>query len=596
MKTRISLFLLFISSYFSLRAQTANTWTKLNDFNGVARSNAVSFVIGNDAYVGTGLSASGTKLNDFWRYNSSTDSWSQVQNATPYPRHRAIAFGIGNKGYMGTGDIGNSLEFQTNDFWEYDPSQNIWTVKLSVGLAARQSAVAFVLNNKGYVTTGYTSTATTVTYDNSLWEYDPATGIWTQRPNFPSTGRETAGSFNIGNIGYLTGGTNLNSTLFFKDLWSYDPNSQQWQLKAAYPTNILPSPIVSCFAIGNKGYIFGRNDSPQFGTNYFLEYDPSLNSYNSKSIPSTFSSAASFSLCTAGYLVTGGGTKNVFRYDPDPGITITGPTLVCNTSVFTTANNPNNLPTTWSSSNPSGLSINATTGVATRLNNFNGQATITATIAGACGNLNVTRSVIVGTGVADPLIEQKTVICPTGPTFYSILGRVTQSADIAATYRWYIGTAARTNFVLKATTTSNSATVPGNAVDNLFWTLRVDITNSCGTITTALREGRFRASCTGGGGVQLAAFPNPSASQLSLEFVSEDTDLSAESASSDPLWDIVKKDFNAQLFTPYGALAKIGKSKEGKLSIDTSSLPEGLYFLKVSKDGEVITRQISIKH
>jgi N-acetylneuraminic acid mutarotase len=149
MKTRLTIFLLSVSAFFALNAQTSNTWTQLTDFSGVGRSNGVSFVIGNDAYVGTGLSPSGAKLNDFWRYNSSTDSWTQVQNATPYPRHRAIAFAIANKGYMGTGDIGISLEFQTNDFWEYDPSQNIWTVKLSVGLAARQSAVAFVLNNKG---------------------------------------------------------------------------------------------------------------------------------------------------------------------------------------------------------------------------------------------------------------------------------------------------------------------------------------------------------------------------------------------------------------------------------------------------------------
>ncbi len=66
-------------------------------------------------------------------------------------------------------------------------------------------------------------------------------------------------------------------------------------------------------------------------------------------------------------------------------VTISGSSMVCNSTTFIASNNPNNFPVTWSSSNPSGLAINATTGVATRVNNFNGQVSVSASINSACG-------------------------------------------------------------------------------------------------------------------------------------------------------------------------------------------------------------------
>lgn len=270
---------------------------------------------------------------------------------------------------------------------------------------------------------------------------------------------------------------------------------------------------------------------------------------------------------------------------------ITGASPFCSSGTFSLQNLIPNTPVSWFSSNPSGLSINSSTGAAMRLNNFNGPATITTTIGGACGSINVTKSIIVGTGVADPLIEQKIIVCPT-PYAYSIMGNVTQSPDITATYKWYIGTAARTNFVLKATTTSNSATVPGDAIDNLYHTLRIDIVNSCGAVSTALPEGRFLATCGNGG--QLRVFPNPSSNQLSLQFVSSDAELSATDDESIELRD--QMDFEATLFSPIGILVKSGRSVQGNLTFDTSGLLEGLYVLWVNKNGEIITKQIWVKH
>jgi lysyl endopeptidase len=88
------------------------------------------------------------------------------------------------------------------------------------------------------------------------------------------------------------------------------------------------------------------------------------------------------------------------------GIGIIGSEPVCTTTNYTFVGPP----VTWSSSNPNGLSINSTTGAATRVNNFNGQVTITATMNGACGTTNFTRNVWVG----KPGASISTLIYPLG--------------------------------------------------------------------------------------------------------------------------------------------------------------------------------------
>ena len=73
--------------------------------------------------------------------------------------------------------------------------------------------------------------------------------------------------------------------------------------------------------------------------------------------------------------------------------------LVCNNETFTLQNQPPNSTITWTSSNPNGLSVNSTSGAATRQNEFNGQVTITASILspGPCNPAIFTRTVWVGT-------------------------------------------------------------------------------------------------------------------------------------------------------------------------------------------------------
>ncbi|MCX8490940.1 MAG: S8 family serine peptidase, partial [Cyclobacteriaceae bacterium] len=91
------------------------------------------------------------------------------------------------------------------------------------------------------------------------------------------------------------------------------------------------------------------------------------------------------------------------RIITDLSISLTGPNLICTTDdQFTLNNLPTGSTVTWSSSNPSAISFNpiiGSTTTATRINNFKGQVTITATVNSPCGSVNVSPLTIsVGSG------------------------------------------------------------------------------------------------------------------------------------------------------------------------------------------------------
>lgn len=75
---------------------------------------------------------------------------------------------------------------------------------------------------------------------------------------------------------------------------------------------------------------------------------------------------------------------------------IIGDSVVCSGETFTLNNVPTGWTVSWSSSNLSGLSIDSSTGVSERQNNFNGEVTITATISGDCQPFDIERNVWVG--------------------------------------------------------------------------------------------------------------------------------------------------------------------------------------------------------
>jgi N-acetylneuraminic acid mutarotase len=189
----------------------SNSWVEINSFPGVGRRGAVSFVIGEYAYTGSGESTFGT-LGSFYRFDPSNETWSPVATL-PIPRTSAVGFSIDNYGYVGTGDLDPG---STNDFWQYDPSLDTWTQKSSVSAVTRKEAMGFSLNGRGYLGTG--GNGTTGSFGD-MWEYTPATNSWVQIEDFSGTARRYFTATTLNGFAYACLGTNGTN---FKDLWLFD--------------------------------------------------------------------------------------------------------------------------------------------------------------------------------------------------------------------------------------------------------------------------------------------------------------------------------------------------------------------------------------
>lgn len=211
---------------------STNEWAQIKDFAGTARYGAVAMSIGNYGYVGTGYD--GNYLKDFWKYDPSTAEWTQIVSID-YKRRDAVAFVIDNKGYVCTG-IGSSGTYNS-DFSVYDPSTGKWAELRDISDATdedfdddygdyikRTDAVSFVMNGKGYVATGGKSTT-----GGDIWEYDPSTDLWSEKTELIEDGdggsdRTQAVGLTINNVGYVLIGRN--SSYYFEDVWRFEPNSE----------------------------------------------------------------------------------------------------------------------------------------------------------------------------------------------------------------------------------------------------------------------------------------------------------------------------------------------------------------------------------
>lgn len=253
-----------------------NNWTRKADFPGVARNGAVAFSINSKGYVGTGYNGT-TRLKDFYAYDPGTDTWVQIADFGGTARYGAVAFSIETKGYVCTGDDGNFLK----DVWQYDPATNQWTQKVSLGGAKRRNAIAFVINNKGYVCTGVNNGV----YEDDLWEYDPSTDLWTGKRSIVNSSSESYDddysdiiginkvAFSLHGKGYV--GTGGNGTVGSK-VWEYDPSTDAWQQKSSLEGAERMEAVG--FSIGNYGFITtGRSGSYYFDDLWGFEPGAELN-------------------------------------------------------------------------------------------------------------------------------------------------------------------------------------------------------------------------------------------------------------------------------------------------------------------------------
>lgn len=305
-------------------------WIKRADYAGDARYEAVAFVIGDTAYVGTGFGGpnKGAKLSTFYKYDASKDNWSLVASMqdpnNPFKnlgRTGASAFAAGGKGYVSTGFDSSFLSL--NDTWCYDPNHNSWSQKANFPGAARYYAVGFAIGDSGYVGTGVTGSSGTITSD--FFRYDPKNDKWDAITSLKDK-RKNAVSFVIKDSAYVVSGTGSGSTSAYY-MYVYDRSTDTWREKSQirnatdfsydddYTT--IARTQAAAFVINNKGYLATGTVQNTW------EYDPVADRWTEKTAfdGTSRTGAVGFSVMGKGFIATGlnssSGLDDLRQFDPN---------------------------------------------------------------------------------------------------------------------------------------------------------------------------------------------------------------------------------------------------------------------------------------
>jgi N-acetylneuraminic acid mutarotase len=208
----------------------ANNWIRVADFGGDARTLAVAFVVGGQAFVGLGAGGGGIRFGDFWAYSPDTDTWTRKSNFGGVARSGALAFVWKGRAFVGTGNSGLSF---LNDMWSYDLPTDTWEELSRPPFMARGSAVAASNQNSVYIGLGSNG----VTRLADFWEFQPFSEQWIRVQNLTASGRDGALAFGLGDKIFVGLGNNGSNPL--NDFWSFGYSCSEFQIQ----TNSLPQAV-----------------------------------------------------------------------------------------------------------------------------------------------------------------------------------------------------------------------------------------------------------------------------------------------------------------------------------------------------------------
>lgn len=256
---------------------------RVDKFPGAARKGAVAFVIGMKAYVGLGYSEEeGVKIyhDDFWVFDGDTYKWEFEPLSFQFPgkaRGDAVAFCLNEKGYVGTGENDGEV---LGDFYTFEP-QSGW--KPFKNLRHQfYGAVAFVADGNAYVCTGgrEEQALRDSTYDLfvGLYRLSPNTMDWetleVMNGDWGSLDgrRINASCFVIKQDGkdyaYIVSGLNQYGTPVASCI-EYNPRKDQWREVACIPETTVGG---VAFTVGEKGYVLV--DQERGRSNTVWEFQP----------------------------------------------------------------------------------------------------------------------------------------------------------------------------------------------------------------------------------------------------------------------------------------------------------------------------------
>lgn len=300
-------------------------WVELSVYRGVQRTDAAGTGVGNYGYVGTGIDRNNDRLSDFYRYDVNSDQWTAIAEFPGTARNSAVAFEAGGKLYVGAGYDAEVVGTYCKDFYEYDPATNQWTqIADLITENGRIGAVAFTVNNNGYVGMGYDGTGEL----NDMYRYNASSDTWTEVSSFTGRKLRDAVAFTINDVAYVCTGVNNGS--YRDDFYSYNAENDAWtRLNSISDAtdesfdddyDIVRNNAVA-FTTGGMGYIATGGRSAAGSTVW--EYNPTTDEWTEKTgfEGSPRYNAVAFTVNGQGYVTTGQNSSYYFddlwRFDPN---------------------------------------------------------------------------------------------------------------------------------------------------------------------------------------------------------------------------------------------------------------------------------------
>ena len=298
-----------------------NSWVQKASLDSPINNGSHGCAIGNKAYIVLG-SDPGSHFEDapkfsLYAYDPATNTWSKKANTPEQTLNGGLAFAVGTRGYFAL----------SGGVWEYESTSDTWTKKLLPPPGSSQFKIGFGIGAKAYV----------VGIDRDFWEYDPTTGSFTRKADYPSPASfNLASGFNIGNRGFITATQDPLDPVNRDGLWEYQPSTNSWIERPRFGGTInLGS---TGFSVAGKGYVttaYQFSPSVDFSETHLWQYDTLQNSWTEKApLPDPRTAAVGFGIGNKGYIAFGTrsyrtgrpAANDLWEYTPDN--TTTPPVLV----------------------------------------------------------------------------------------------------------------------------------------------------------------------------------------------------------------------------------------------------------------------------
>ena len=190
----------------------------------------------------------------------------------PQPLERSFSFALDGKIYAGTGR--DETGKMNNHIWQFDPATNIWTQKGDFPTIPFRNGIAMVIDGAAYAGMGWDGGVNNL----FVWyKYDAATDTWTAKKPITANVGTASGIFSLNGKGYTVCGSGQ-VTAEQNEVWEYDPATDVWTQKNNFPGAARDF----TFAVAAGGFGFaGLGDfflSPPFFSDMY-KYDPAADSW-----------------------------------------------------------------------------------------------------------------------------------------------------------------------------------------------------------------------------------------------------------------------------------------------------------------------------